>query len=174
MVALYLVFYNLYEAYEKVKLHSLKAVCVSPHKYPHRRYRRMRKPHKIWYDIDLHHDKLYNKTNEMHFLEFYSDNIFYVFRIGKLIIFRRQFYCTCSAWTSYYHDWDGSILIVIAGSPHECMIHTINCMYSKIASWRWITCLFETCRGCYQNEIQESASRWFCYTLHIVKFGLLT
>ena len=41
---------------------------------------------------------LYNKTNEMHFLEFYSDNIIYMFRIGKLFIFRRQFYCTCSLW----------------------------------------------------------------------------
>ena len=28
-------------------------------------------------------------------------------------------------------------------------------MYSKIASWRWIACLFETCIGCYQNKIQE-------------------
>jgi hypothetical protein len=31
--------------------------------------------------------------------------------------------------------------------------HTINSMYSKITSWRWIACLFETCRGCYQNKI---------------------
>ena len=29
--------------------------------------------------LTVHHDKLYNKTNEMHFLEFYSDNILYMF-----------------------------------------------------------------------------------------------
>ena len=40
----------------------------------------------------------YNKTNEMNFLEFYSLNILYMFRIGKLFIFRRQFSCTCSVW----------------------------------------------------------------------------
>ena len=40
------------------------------------------------------------------------------------------------------------------------MIHTINCMYSKIPSWRWIACLFETYRRCYQNKIQECASRF--------------
>ena len=53
---------------------------------------------------------------------------------------------------------------MVAAGPHECMIHTINCMYGKIASWRWTARLFETCRGCYQNKIQESASRWFYYT----------
>ena len=127
----------------------------------------------------MHRDKLYNKTNEMHFLEFYSDNILYMFRIGKLFIFRRQLYCTCSLWyVSCIHvdqllprsRWNllfdiifSSILIVVAAGPHECMIHTINSMYSKIASWRWIACLFGTCRGCYQNEIQENASRWFYY-----------
>ena len=73
--------------------------------------------------LAVHHDELYNKTNEMHFREFYSDKILYVFRIGKLFIFRRQFYCTCS-----------SISTVVAASLHERMIHTINCMYSKIAS----------------------------------------
>ena len=41
--------------------------------------------------LTVHHDKLYNKTNEMHCLEFYSDNILHMFRIGKLFIFRRQF-----------------------------------------------------------------------------------
>ena len=71
------------------------------------------------------HDKLYNKTNEMHFLE----------------------------------------SMVVATSPHVCTIHTINCMYSRIASWRWLACLFETCRWCYQNKITESASRWFYYTI---------
>ena len=48
--------------------------------------------------LTVHHDKLYKKTNEMHFLEFYSDNILYMFRIGKLFIFRRQFYCTYILW----------------------------------------------------------------------------
>ena len=48
--------------------------------------------------LTVYHDKLYNETNEMHFLEFYSDNIFYMFRIGKLFISRRQFYCACSLW----------------------------------------------------------------------------
>ena len=38
--------------------------------------------------LTVYHDKLYNKTNEMHFIEFYSDNILYAFRIGKLFIFR--------------------------------------------------------------------------------------
>ena len=37
----------------------------------------------------MDHDKLYNKTNEMHFLEFYSDYILYMFRICKLFIFRK-------------------------------------------------------------------------------------
>ena len=42
--------------------------------------------HGIIFDIILtvHRDKLYNKSNEMHFLEFYSDNMFYMFRIGEL------------------------------------------------------------------------------------------
>ena len=52
----------------------------------------------------VHHDKLYNKTNEMYFLESYSDNIFYMFRIGKLFIFRKQFNCTCSLW--YVSCWN--------------------------------------------------------------------
>ena len=34
----------------------------------------------------------------MNFLELYSDYILYMFRIGKLFIFRRRFYCTCSLW----------------------------------------------------------------------------
>ena len=98
----------------------------------------------------------------MHFLEFYSENILYMFQIGKLFIFRRQFYCTCSC----YHDRNGtgSISIVVAASPHKCMIHTINCIYSKTASRRWIARLFETCKGCYQNEIQVSVCRSFYYT----------
>ena len=45
------------------------------------------------------------------------------------------------------------ISIVVAASLHECVIHIVDCMYSKIASWRWIACLFETCRGCNQNKI---------------------
>ena len=48
--------------------------------------------------LTMYHDNLYNKTNEMHFLEFYSDNILYMFQIGKLFIFRRQFYCTWTLW----------------------------------------------------------------------------
>ena len=59
-----------------------------------------------------------------------------------------------------------SFSTTVPAGQHECMIHTINCMYSKIASWRWLACLFETCRGCYQNKINESASRWFCYTTY--------
>ena len=66
--------------------------------------------------LTVHHDKLYNKTKEMHFLEFYSDNILYMFRIAKLFIFRRQFYCTFSLWyvsciyvTNCYHDRDGTV-----------------------------------------------------------------
>ena len=56
--------------------------------------------------LKVHHTKLYNKT-EMNFLEFYSVNILYMFRIGKLFIFRRKFYCTCSLWcVSCIHvDW---------------------------------------------------------------------
>ena len=57
----------------------------------------------------------YSKTNQMHFHEFYSDNILYVFRIGKLFVYLQE-------------------AMVAAASPHECMMHTINCMYSKIAS----------------------------------------
>ena len=53
--------------------------------------------------------------------------------------------------------------IVLTASLHECMIHIINCMYSKTVSWRWIAYLFETCRRCKQNKIQKSASRWFYY-----------
>jgi len=48
---------------------------------------------------------------------------------------------------------DGYISIVVAASLHECMIHTINCMYSIIASWGWIACLFGTCRVFYKNNI---------------------
>ena len=48
--------------------------------------------------MTVHHDKLYDKTNEMHFLKFYSDNILYKFRVGKVSICRRQFFCTCSLW----------------------------------------------------------------------------
>ena len=32
--------------------------------------------------LAVHHDILYNKTNQMHFLEFYSDIILYMFRMG--------------------------------------------------------------------------------------------
>jgi hypothetical protein len=48
-----------------------------------------------YFDIILtvQHDKLYNKSNEIHFLEFYSENILYIFQIGKLFFVRRQFYC---------------------------------------------------------------------------------
>ena len=53
---------------------------------------------KLYITMAFHHDKLYDKSNEMHFLEFYSGNILYMFRIDKLYIFRRQFYCTCSLW----------------------------------------------------------------------------
>ena len=44
------------------------------------------------FDIALtaHHDKLYNRTKEMHFSCFIFDKIFYIFRIGKLFIIRRQ------------------------------------------------------------------------------------
>ena len=98
----------------------------------------------------------------MYFLEFYPGNILYMFRIDKPFIFRSHFYCTCSLWYVLRIHVDS---IVVAASPHECVIHTINCMYSKISSWRGIASLFETCRGCYQNKIQESASRWFYYTI---------
>jgi hypothetical protein len=116
----------------------------------------------------------------MHFHEFYSDNILYMFRVGKLFIFRRQFYCKWSLWYVSFilvdltattiemevgRTWRSSSMVVAAG-PNQCMIHTINCMYSKISSWRWIACLFETCRGCYQNKIQESAPRWFYYKIY--------
>ena len=77
----------------------------------------------------------------MHFLEFYSDNILCMFQ-------------------------DGYISTVVAAGLHECMIGTINCMYSKSASWRWIACLLGTRRGTYQNQIQESAFRWFYYTIY--------
>ena len=30
----------------------------------------------------------YNKINEMHLFEFYSDNNLYMFRVGKLFIFK--------------------------------------------------------------------------------------
>ena len=76
--------------------------------------------HRVW---AIARKTPHNKIYEMHFHEFYSDDIIYMFRIGKLFIFRRQFYCTCSLWYSS-----------IAASPHECIILTINCMYSKIAS----------------------------------------
>ena len=46
----------------------------------------------LWYRIDLQRDKLYNRTNEMHFLSFIFDNILYMFRIVKLFIIRRQCY----------------------------------------------------------------------------------
>ena len=52
----------------------------------------------ITFSVIVLYNKLYNKTNKMHFLEFYS------------------------------------ISIVVAASPHDCVIHTINCMYSRIAS----------------------------------------
>jgi hypothetical protein len=48
--------------------------------------------------VRQHICNLYNKTNEMYFIDFNSDNILYMFRIGKLFIFRRNFYCTCSLW----------------------------------------------------------------------------
>ena len=48
--------------------------------------------------LTVHRDKLNYKTNEMHFFKFYFVNILYMFRIGKLFIFRKQFYCTCSLW----------------------------------------------------------------------------
>ena len=110
----------------------------------------------------------------MHFHGFYYDNILCMFRIGKLVIFRRQFYCTCSLWyviLSCIHmdlllprsRWNSTVVVA---SPHECMIRTVNCMNSKIASWRWIACLFRTIRGCYQNKIHESASRWVYYTIY--------
>ena len=67
-----------------------------------------------------------------------------------------------------------SISIVVAASPYECMIHTINCMYSKIAPWRWTACLFKTCRRCYQNKIQEDASSWFYYTRYLDSLYPLT
>ena len=35
--------------------------------------------------LTVYIDKLYNETNEMHFLEFYSVNILYMFRIGNFI-----------------------------------------------------------------------------------------
>ena len=58
---------------------------------------------KIWLDIfgimlTVHRDRWYNKTSEKPFLEFYSDYFLYMFRIAKLFIFRRQFYCTYSLW----------------------------------------------------------------------------
>jgi hypothetical protein len=45
---------------------------------------------------------LNNKTNEIHFLECYSDYILYMFRTGKLFIFKRHFYSTCSLWYVSY------------------------------------------------------------------------
>ena len=45
---------------------------------------------------------LYNKTNEMHFRKFYSDNIHYILQRDKVFIFRRQFYRTCSLWYVWY------------------------------------------------------------------------
>ena len=46
------------------------------------------------------------------------------------------------------------------------MIRTINCMYSKMFLWKWMACLFETRRGCFQNKIHGSAFRWFYYTIY--------
>ena len=33
-------------------------------------------------------------------------------------------------------------------------------------------CLFETYRGCYQNKIQDRASRWFYYTIGNKRYAL--
>ena len=45
-----------------------------------------RTQHCLLYDIvfTVHHDKLCNRTNEMHFFSFLFDNNLYMFRIGKL------------------------------------------------------------------------------------------
>ena len=39
--------------------------------------------------LTVHRDKLYHRTNEMHFLSFIFDNNLYMFRIDKLFIIRR-------------------------------------------------------------------------------------
>jgi hypothetical protein len=41
----------------------------------------------------VHHDKLHNRTNEMHFLSVIFDNILYMFRIGKKAVLYAAF-CT--------------------------------------------------------------------------------
>ena len=40
--------------------------------------------------LTVHCDKLYNRTNEMHFLSVIFDSILCMFRINKLFIIRRQ------------------------------------------------------------------------------------
>ena len=47
---------------------------------------------KFYIVLTVHRDKLYNITNEMHFLRFIFDAVFYMFRIGKLFVIRRQCY----------------------------------------------------------------------------------
>ena len=79
--------------------------------------------------MTVHRDKLCDKTKEMYFLEFCFDNILYMFRIGKLFIFRTQFYCTCSLW-------------YVSGVS---MIHTINLLF-----------LFEIRRNCLRSGRSRS------------------
>ena len=52
--------------------------------------------------LTVHHDKLYSKTNRVHFHEFYCYDNLYIFLISKLFIFKGQFYCTYSLW---YVSW---------------------------------------------------------------------
>ena len=60
----------------------------------------------------------------MHVLQFYCDTILYMFRIGKLLIFRVQFYCTAvygMYGIMHYVDW------LLPRSRWNCLLK-VNCL----------------------------------------------
>ena len=71
---------------------------------------------------------------------------------------------------------------MVTAGPHENMIHTkhdtyktwyiqntihtINCMYNKIASWRWIACHSKHVYDIIGLKIRECEYGWFYYTIY--------
>ena len=101
------------------------------------------------------------KTNEMHFLEIYSDYILYMFRIarysssGALLLYMQFMLCimhSCGLAATTVEMELRSISTVVAA---ECMIHSTNCMYSKSASWRWISCYSKHVEGVIRIKFKK-------------------
>ena len=114
--------------------------------------------------LTVHHDKFYSKTIEMYFRKFYY------------LLFVTSTTCFVQASCSSSGRWFSLVLLSIYHDAGQYNIKFINAQQVKRTykykktSWRWISSLFETCRGYYQNKIHESASRSFQYITKYSRF----